>query len=93
MIIYPIDLPCTYPSPAELHGFPPWHIRLTEILFVLSFFHDSFSDLLCSLKEPRIGMLHSLFTWRTLSIPLSLDEDTFREALDEFASAEMRFGK
>ncbi|KIM48242.1 hypothetical protein M413DRAFT_439968 [Hebeloma cylindrosporum] len=70
MIIHPIDSPYTYPSPPELHGFPPWHIRLTEIF----------------VKEPW-------FTWRTSPMPLPLDENTFREALDEFASAEMRFGK
>jgi len=35
MIIHPIDFFDTSSTPPELHGFPPWHIRLTEILFVV----------------------------------------------------------
>lgn len=31
MIVHPIGFSRTTYSPLELHGFPPWHIRLTEI--------------------------------------------------------------
>jgi len=65
MIVQPIN-----PDPSitaiELHGFPPWHIRLTEI------YQKSMHS------RPWAG---------------PLDEFSFKEALDEFASAEMRLGK
>ena len=46
-----------------------------------------------SLNYPRDSRTHSLFNWRRSSLPIPLDEFGFREALDEYASAEMRFGK
>ncbi|CAA7265845.1 unnamed protein product [Cyclocybe aegerita] len=77
MIIHHIASSNLLPTPPELHGFPPWHIRLTEI------YHN-----LPHLDRPRAG-----WNWRSSYDPLVLDENVFRKALDEFASAEMRFGK
>ncbi|KAF8168147.1 hypothetical protein B0H34DRAFT_684406 [Crassisporium funariophilum] len=77
MIIHSIESSRGRPTPPELHGFPPWQIRLTEI----------YQSVLVG-RTPR--------TWFRESrspLPLPLDEFNFREALDEFASAEMRFGK
>lgn len=81
MIIHPIN-PLQYNrTPLELHGFPPWHIRLTEIY------------LNQSQDKPR-GWRHWLGSRLTYTPnPTILDEISFREALDEFAVAEMRFGK
>jgi len=67
MIVHSINPPDAE-APLELHGFPPWHIRLTEI-------HQSHVQHRCRTNS---GML---------------DEITFREALDEYALAEFRFGK
>ncbi|KAF5384894.1 hypothetical protein D9615_001488 [Tricholomella constricta] len=76
MIIHPIN-PIHYnETPLELHGYPPWHIRLTEI------YHNRFQHL------PTWSIRHPLS-----SQPIPLDETTFNQALDEFATAEMRFGK
>ncbi|KNZ78561.1 putative undecaprenyl pyrophosphate synthase [Termitomyces sp. J132] len=65
-------------SPLELHGYPPWQIRLTEI-------YHTRPD--CSRYRPIITG-HS-------STPkcMSLSEDSFNQALDEYTAAEMRFGK
>ncbi|KAF8632636.1 hypothetical protein AX15_001835 [Amanita polypyramis BW_CC] len=68
MIVYPIN-PCDGNLPVELHGFPPWHIRLTEIHYRRS------------RERPR--KINSFV----------LDEIAFREALDEYETAEFRFGK
>lgn len=56
--------------PLELHGFPPWHIRLTEIF---------------------TSQIYPLSDSKSLAYPL--DESIFCQALDQFAGAEMRFGK
>ncbi|KAF9480983.1 hypothetical protein BDN70DRAFT_992226 [Pholiota conissans] len=77
MIIHSLDYSYSSPAPTELHGFPPWHIRLTEIFQ----------------NHPRDSRSQPLFQWRRPCLPIPLDELGFREALDEFASAEMRFGK
>jgi len=75
MIIHPIN-PLDYNrTPLELHGYPPWHIRLTEI------YYNRFQ---C---HPTVPMLTAEHT------PLPLDKTAFTQALDEFAMAEMRFGK
>ncbi|KAF8960976.1 hypothetical protein BDZ97DRAFT_1264615 [Flammula alnicola] len=76
MIIHSIDFSRSSSAPPELHGFPPWHIRLTEI----------FQNYPRDRSQPW-------FSWRRPCTSLPLDEISFREALDEFASAEMRFGK
>ncbi|KAF8078668.1 hypothetical protein FPV67DRAFT_71058 [Lyophyllum atratum] len=67
MIIHPINPRHYNRTPVELHGYPPWHIRLTEI------YHNRY-------QSPSMT-----------SLPF--DETTFNQALDEFAAAEMRFGK
>ncbi|GLB42619.1 putative dolichol biosynthetic process [Lyophyllum shimeji] len=74
LIVHPLN-PLSYNwTPTELHGYPPWQIRLTEIC------HN------------RV-----LFPWSMLILtrgaPVPFDELTFRRALDEYAAAEMRFGK
>ncbi|KAJ3569774.1 hypothetical protein NP233_g4830 [Leucocoprinus birnbaumii] len=81
MIVHPVN-PLQYNrTPLELHGFPPWHIRLTEIYL------NQNQD------KPR-GWQHWLGSRLTYTPnPTILDETSFREALDEFAAAEMRFGK
>ncbi|GBE77997.1 Dehydrodolichyl diphosphate syntase complex subunit Nus1 [Sparassis crispa] len=64
--------------PMELHGFPPWQMRLTEFYFDGHFCTDV-AHLLPGI--PGNG-------------PCSpLEEIEFRRALDKFASAEMRLGK
>lgn len=63
--------------PLELHGFPPWQLRLTE-------FHASSSHDQSSWKRTTYGA-HS--AGRTLQ------EEAFRRALDEFNAAQMRLGK
>ncbi|KAJ7125624.1 hypothetical protein C8R43DRAFT_1029634 [Mycena crocata] len=67
------------PLPLELYGFPPWQVRLTEI-------HH------CYQQRPLMEQLR--FKSRTPKRnPQLLTEIDFRMALDEFAGAEMRFGK
>lgn len=73
MIIHPINLLPHNQAPFEFHGFPPWHMRLTEM-----YFNQRWQHWLGSCVTPS---------------PMVLDEISFREALDEFALAEMRFGR
>jgi dehydrodolichyl diphosphate syntase complex subunit NUS1 len=76
MIVHCLNPFQRHQSPLELHGFPPWHIRLTEI-------HQT------NTRQRRLflsAVPHGQITG-------VLDELSFREALDEFARAEMRFGK
>ncbi|KAJ6509493.1 hypothetical protein C8R47DRAFT_1098887 [Mycena vitilis] len=68
-----------YPPPLELHGFPPWQTRLTEI-------HH------CYKQRPLREWL-SLRNKTAENAPRLLTELDFRVAMDEFAQAEMRFGK
>ncbi|EKM83917.1 hypothetical protein AGABI1DRAFT_51492 [Agaricus bisporus var. burnettii JB137-S8] len=79
MIVHPIN-PLQYNrTPLELHGFPPWHMRLTEIYLN---------------QDDRRAWRHWLRSRLTYTPgPTVLDEISFRTALDEFALAEMRFGK
>ncbi|KAF9535427.1 hypothetical protein CPB83DRAFT_754001 [Crepidotus variabilis] len=74
MIVHHLRSPRQLSTPLELYGFPPWHVRLTEL------YHS----------QPHV---HRTRTSVSPQEPHSLDETTFREALDEFATAEMRFGK
>jgi len=69
IIVHSINL-CDSRAPLELHGFPPWHIRLTE------FYHNQCPAQLLTPERPRM-----------------FDETAFREALDEYAVAEFRFGR
>jgi len=71
--------PSDHSFPLELYGFPPWQIRLTEI-------HH------CYKQRPLLERL-SLTSKTTEPAPQILTEIDFRTALDEFAGAEMRFGK
>ncbi|KAJ6621698.1 hypothetical protein B0H10DRAFT_2017080 [Mycena sp. CBHHK59/15] len=66
--------------PLELYGFPPWQIRLTEIHHI---------------HKRRLPILDWLrVRGKTpLNIPQLIEEIDLRAALDEFAGAEMRFGK
>ncbi|KAH9486977.1 hypothetical protein JR316_0001043 [Psilocybe cubensis] len=77
MIIHPIESSSNILAPPELHGFPPWHIRLTEIYQ----------------NKPPKSRLQRIFRGKWAHLPTALDETSFRSALDEFTSAEMRFGK
>ncbi|KAJ7487557.1 hypothetical protein B0H11DRAFT_2013831 [Mycena galericulata] len=65
--------------PLELHGFPPWQIRLTEI------YH-------CYKRRSLREWLSQRLP-RNKTLEVALTEMDFRMALDEFAGAEMRFGK
>jgi len=77
MIVQPLNLSSRYSITAiELHGFSPWHIRLTEIYQNKKLFRF------------WVGKGASPASY----FPPPLDEFSFREALDEFASAEMRLG-
>jgi len=81
MVVHPIN-PLQYNrTPLELHAFPPWHIRLTEI------------HLNQNKDQPRAwrDWLQSRLTYTPS--PTVLDEISFRDALDQFGAAEMRFGK
>ncbi|RDB28798.1 hypothetical protein Hypma_015567 [Hypsizygus marmoreus] len=79
MILHPIN-PLDYnQTPLELHGYPPWHIRLTEI------YHN---------RDQHRWTMSSWLGKSNKPPPLvPLDETIFNQALDEFATAEMRFGK
>jgi len=79
MIVHNVTVPRRQSVPLELHSFPPWQVRLTEI------HHDGFSgfwDRWIRAKLPRCGK-----AWMMLS------EVEFRRALDEYSSAEFRLGK
>ncbi|KAJ6519777.1 hypothetical protein C8R45DRAFT_952684 [Mycena sanguinolenta] len=67
------------PLPLELYGFPPWQIRLTEI-------HH------CCKQRPSLQRL-KFGSGTPENKPQLLTELDFRAALDEYARAEMRFGK
>ncbi|TFY72845.1 hypothetical protein EVG20_g138 [Dentipellis fragilis] len=67
------------PTPLELHGFPPWQIRLSEI------YHNDlvgFQWPFLSYTKGRARKPYSVFT-----------EQDFCAALDQYAGAEMRLGK
>jgi len=79
MIVHPLSSSHYNQTPLELHGYPPWHIRLTEI------YHYRHQGLSCISRHP-------IFHEPTVPISTPLDPLTFRHALDEFSTAEMRFG-
>ena len=79
--------------PLELHGFPPWQITLTE-------FQCVFFDFL--LPGPHTTPYSDCSEYSAISLPWvgtssrdpePLSEVSFRRGLDEFAGAQMRFGK
>ncbi|KAJ3551042.1 hypothetical protein NMY22_g43 [Coprinellus aureogranulatus] len=75
MIVHPLSTENTSrKSPLELHGFPPWHIRLTEIYTSRTYPAKWFPSSPSNVARP-------------------LDKSIFCNALDQFAGAEMRFGK
>lgn len=77
--------------PPELLGFPPWQIRLTEIRYATRAIWSPLADNpTCSyFPIPILG----LGPWPGGPHALTLDERTFRAALDEFSGAQMRLGK
>ncbi|KZT30530.1 hypothetical protein NEOLEDRAFT_1144159 [Neolentinus lepideus HHB14362 ss-1] len=81
MVVHYVSKPKQNPLPLELHGFPPWQIRLTEIS------HDP--------HRPASWNWSGFnpFKSRDLSTASELNELDFRMALDDYALAEMRFGK
>ncbi|ESK97931.1 hyphal tip 1 [Moniliophthora roreri MCA 2997] len=82
MIVHPLHPSRYNRAPLELHGFPPWQIRLTEIYHNRSRRYYR-SRLMCFLP------LHI----KSSILASTLTELEFREALDHFAGVEMRFGK
>jgi len=79
MIVHNVTVPKRQSTPLELHSFPPWQVRLTEI------HHDGFSgfwDRWIRAKLFRRGK-----AWMILS------EMDFCRALDEYSGAEFRLGK
>ncbi|KAK7468841.1 hypothetical protein VKT23_003342 [Stygiomarasmius scandens] len=82
MIIHPVH-PSKYNRlPMELHGFPPWQIRLTEIYR---------NKLRKQYRSRLMWFLPADIFSAVLSS--SLTEWEFREALDQYAGAEMRLGR
>ncbi|KIK70941.1 hypothetical protein GYMLUDRAFT_52117 [Collybiopsis luxurians FD-317 M1] len=82
MIIHPVHPSKYHRSPIELHGYPPWQVRLTEI----------YCNRYRKQYEARLMWFLPLHVSSTL-LSSSLTEWEFREALDQFAVAEMRLGK
>jgi len=80
MIVHPISRSKYNQTTLEIHGFPPWQIRLTE------FYHNKHRDRFWS----WMNWLH-LTSQDCTCMPLH--ELEFRAALDDFATAEMRLGK
>ncbi|KAG6831228.1 hypothetical protein H0H92_012025 [Tricholoma furcatifolium] len=78
MIVHSLDSSQDLSSPLELHGYPPWQVRLTEI------YHNRAKD---APIEP------SAATRPPTSKYAPLSEVAFDQALSEYAAAEMRFGK
>ena len=82
----------------ELHGFPPWQIRLTEFQYVFLYppllvctIDTCFSQIYSWNQYPVSSWSRWRLLWQPPYIPL--DEVEFRRSLDEFASAEQRLGK
>lgn len=79
MIVHNVAVPKRQSAPLELHSFPPWQVRLTEIHY------DGYSGL-------RDRWMRSKLFNRTKTF-IMLSELDFRRALDEYSSAEFRLGK
>ncbi|KAI9462366.1 hypothetical protein BJY52DRAFT_144080 [Lactarius psammicola] len=79
MIVHQVTVPRRQCPPLELHSFPPWQLRLTEIHHNgLTGFWD---------RWLRAKVFRRANTWTLLS------ELDVRRALDEYSSAEFRLGK
>ncbi|KAH9081893.1 hypothetical protein EDB83DRAFT_2335423 [Lactarius deliciosus] len=79
MIVHHVTVPRRQCPPLELHSFPPWQLRLTEI------YHDGFTG--SRDRWLRAKVFPRAKTWTVLS------ELDFRRALDEYSGAEFRLGK
>ncbi|KAI0048374.1 hypothetical protein FA95DRAFT_1474106, partial [Auriscalpium vulgare] len=78
VVVHHITAPKYESPPLELHGFPPWQSRLTEL------YHDGYTGLRSHWLSPALDFLRPsciLFT-----------EEGFRRALDEYSRAEFRLG-
>ncbi|KAL0576363.1 hypothetical protein V5O48_005622 [Marasmius crinis-equi] len=82
MMVHPLNPSKYNRSPLELHGFPPWQMRLTEI------YHNR------SRRYYRARLIWLLPSHIKSSLLAStLTEKEFRSALDHFSGVEMRVGK
>ncbi|KAI0274840.1 hypothetical protein BC834DRAFT_849840 [Gloeopeniophorella convolvens] len=79
MVVHDVTLPKKQFLPLELHSFPPWQVRLTEI------YYNGFSGI-------RNGWLGHVLPGRATPW-IVLSETDIRRALDEYSSAEFRLGK
>jgi len=78
-IVHHVTVPRRQCPPLELHSFPPWQLRLTEI------YHNTFTGFWD--RWLRAKLFRRANTWMLLS------EIDFRRALDEYSSAEFKLGK
>ncbi|KAN0134910.1 hypothetical protein V8E53_007284 [Lactarius tabidus] len=78
-IVHHVTVPRRQCPPLELHSFPPWQLRLTEI------YHNGFSGFWDRWLRAKVFQRDK--TWMLLS------ELDVRRALDEYSSAEFRLGK
>ncbi|KAG7099093.1 hypothetical protein E1B28_000967 [Marasmius oreades] len=82
MIVHPLN-PSNYSrSPLELHGFPPWQMRLAEI------YHDRSRRYY---RSRLMWLLPRHIKSSLLASAITVEE--FRSALDHFSGVEMRLGK
>jgi len=79
MIVHNVTVPKRQSAPLELHSFPPWQVRLTEIHY------NGYSGLRD--RWMRAKFFPRAKTW------IMISEVDFRRALDEYSSAEFRLGK
>ncbi|KAG8934488.1 hypothetical protein FRC02_009835 [Tulasnella sp. 418] len=83
------------PKPLEMHGFPPWQIRLTEIYYdplpPKRFFSLIFSNLACSHSKGLYHRMEPRVPTKTRSAVIT--EKDFRSALDQYSQADMKVGK
>jgi len=78
-IVHHVTVPRRQCPPLELHSFPPWQLRLTEI------YHNGFTGSRDRWLRAKVSPRDK--TWTLLS------ELDVRRALDEYSSAEFRLGK
>jgi dehydrodolichyl diphosphate syntase complex subunit NUS1 len=78
-IVHHVTVPRRQCPPLELHSFPPWQLRLTEI------YHNGFTGFWDRWLRAKVS--HRAKTWMLLS------ELDVRRALDEYSNAEFRLGK
>jgi len=78
MLVHRVHRRQSHKSPLELHGFPPWQLRLAEI------FYDEYSA-----RSPWWSRKAA----DTSCHGRPLEETYFRRALDKYSAAEIRLGK